>query len=69
MQSAPLVFPLERERLQQLRQPYRRPPVHDALDNVRREQRQAQDPANVRLPNFLHLGDEYIPKWVKNPDA
>ena len=49
----PLLVPLDRKRLQEPREPNRRPPVHDTLDDLRGEQGEAQDAADVRPADLL----------------
>ena len=55
----PLLHPPHRQRpLQPLQHhPLVRPPAEDRLDDVRRQQRQPQDAADVALPDLLRLGD------------
>src|SRR5687768_4284239 len=43
----PLSLPRDRERLEEVREPCRQPPVQDALDDVGGEQREAQHAADV----------------------
>ena len=47
------LLPLDRKRLQELREPSRRPPVEDPLDDVGGEQGEAQDAADVRAADLL----------------
>ena len=49
----PLPLPRDRERLHQLRQSWCRTPVHDPPDDVRGEQGEAQDAADIRPADLL----------------
>ena len=43
----PLLLPLDRERLQKLREPCRRTPIQNPLDDIRGEERETQQAADV----------------------
>ena len=53
----PLPLPFDGERLQELREPCRRPTVQDPFDDVGGEEREAQHPANVRAADPLGVGE------------
>ena len=53
----PLLLPLDRERLQELDEPCRRPLVEDPFDDIRGEERQRQDAADIGAADPLKIGE------------
>jgi hypothetical protein len=65
-----LALPLDREWLQELGEPRRRPPVENAFDDVRSEQRKAQDAGHVRPADpfgVSHLGQRPVLAALQQP--
>ena len=66
----PLPLPLDRERLQELGEPCRRPPVEDPLDDVGGEEREPQHAADVGAADPFgvgQLGERAEPALLQQP--